>query len=203
MASCRSTTSTSHSARTARQASVTERRGIRLTVQTRRRIAELYWEYGLDQRVVAQRLGVSPNTVRTWADRWRHEGDAGLQDRPYPKRRREPARLSAEVEQAILAMHAEDPGMSLTVIAEAVTPLAHPDNGRAVGWAAVDRCLERHGIKRVKRLHKLPEHIKTEMVRLHGEGMNPHQIAREVSPLVYPGGEMAVSSDTARRALER
>ena len=40
----------------------------------------------LDQ--IARQLGVRPNVVRTWADRYRAGGRAALQDRPRPGRPR-------------------------------------------------------------------------------------------------------------------
>lgn len=40
----------------------------------------------LDQ--IARQLGVRPNVVRTWADRYRAGGLAALQDRPRPGRPR-------------------------------------------------------------------------------------------------------------------
>src|ERR671916_1346708 len=43
---------------------------------------------GLPLDRVARQVGVRPNVVRTWADRYRAGGLAGLQDRPRPGRPR-------------------------------------------------------------------------------------------------------------------
>jgi transposase len=43
---------------------------------------------GLPLDQVARQIGVRPNVVRTWADRYRAAGLAGLQDRPRPGRPR-------------------------------------------------------------------------------------------------------------------
>lgn len=177
------------------------RRG-RLSVTDRRRIACLYWVKAYSPAEVAGMMNVSRQTVRHWADRWHDEGEAGLEDRPYPKRKREPRQLPAEVEQAILELHAEHPEWSISAIAEEVTPLAHPDNGRSVTWATVYGCLKRNGIHRPKRLVKMPEAIKAEMRRLYNSGMNWNQVARAVTPMVYPDGGIAVSPATVERAVK-
>ena len=43
---------------------------------------------GLPLDQVARQVGVRPNVVRTWVDRYREGGLAGLQDRPRPGRPR-------------------------------------------------------------------------------------------------------------------
>jgi transposase len=43
---------------------------------------------GVPVRTIATRVGVDRNVVRTWLDRFRHQGLDGLQERPRPGRPR-------------------------------------------------------------------------------------------------------------------
>ena len=66
---------------------LTRRTTVAVGVVRRARIVLLATEdLRLDQ--IARKLGVQRNVVRTWVDRYRETGLAGLQDRPRPGRPR-------------------------------------------------------------------------------------------------------------------
>ena len=74
----------------------------RLTPRGRERIV-LQVESGQTPEAVAQAVGVCPQTVRKWVDRYRREGLAGLHDRssrPHRLRQPTPQAVVEEVEQA-------------------------------------------------------------------------------------------------------
>ena len=73
----------------------------RLTPRGRERIV-LQVESGQTPEAVAQAVGVCPQTVRKWVDRYRREGLAGLHDRssrPHRLRQPTPQAVVAEIEQ--------------------------------------------------------------------------------------------------------
>lgn len=77
----------------------------RLTVHGRRLIVQRHQE-GWKQAPIASAMGVSRKCVKTWVDRYAHEGEAGLvthSSRP----RATPTETSEVVEQKVLAARAE------------------------------------------------------------------------------------------------
>ena len=118
-----------------------------LTIRGRRMLAGLVCEHGWPIARAAERMNVSRPTARKWVQRYRSEGEAGLEDRPSTPVRR-PHRLSPARERAILARrdtYAEGP---------------HP-----IGWklgenpATVHRVLARHQRPRLWELDRATRQV--------------------------------------------
>jgi transposase InsO family protein len=112
-------------------------RNARLTVHGRKLIVDRH-RAGWKQAHIAAAMGVSRKCVKTWIDRHRAEGEAGLEtrsSRPHSM----PTRTAPEVEQKVLAARAEH--------------RQGPDRlGPLVGVPArtVSRILRRHGVPRLR-----------------------------------------------------
>ena len=99
-------------------------RNARTCPQSRRLLAERVLEQGWSLAAAAEAVGVSERTAWKWVDRFRVEGEAGLQDRPSTPKT-VPGRTSAEREQLILQLRelrftgpeiAETLGMPLSTV---------------------------------------------------------------------------------------
>ena len=112
-------------------------RNARLTVHGRRLIVQRHQD-GWKQAHIAAAMGVSRKCVKTWIDRHRAEGEAGLEtrsSRPHSM----PTRTAPETEQRVLAARAEH--------------REGPDRlGPRVGVPArtVSRVLRRHGVPHLR-----------------------------------------------------
>jgi transposase InsO family protein len=74
-----------------------------LTPRARLRLAELIVESGWTYAGAAKMFMVSPRTAKKWADRFRHEGAAGMADRSS-RPRTSPAKTSPEVVRRIVRL---------------------------------------------------------------------------------------------------
>lgn len=73
----------------------------------RRRMIAL-WESGRTPTELSQRFGVSRQTIYTFIDRWKSEGEAGLEDRSR-RPHTSPRKTAADVESALLALKERHP----------------------------------------------------------------------------------------------
>ncbi len=108
-----------------------------LSLDLRRRVVEAV-EAGMSQRAAAARLAIGKSTVGAWCRLRRERGHLcpGKPGRPPPS--------PVEGERGfLLGLLEHDPNLS---IAELRAALA--ERGVAVSWAAVQKFLKRHGVKR-------------------------------------------------------
>ena len=80
-----------------------------LSVAEQRYRAALEVGAGVPVAEVAERYGVSRQSVHTWLRRYREEGIAGLEDRSH-RVHGHPWRIPAEVEEAVCELRRADPG---------------------------------------------------------------------------------------------
>ena len=103
---------------------MTLHRNARTCPRSRRLLVERVLVLDWSLAVAAEAAGVSERTAWKWVDRFRREGDAGLEDRPSTPKR-VPSRTPADREELILALRelrftspeiAETLGMPLSTV---------------------------------------------------------------------------------------
>jgi transposase len=112
-----------------------------LSVAEQRYRAVLEAASGVRVTEVAERYGVSRQSVHTWLQRYRLEGISGLQDRSH-RVRAHPWRIPAEVEEAVCELRRAHPGWGLRRL---VFEMGRGGYGQ-VTRSAVYRSLVRNGL---------------------------------------------------------
>ncbi len=98
---------------------------------------------GANVRSLCRRFTISPTTAYKWLERWRKEGEAGLQElsrRPQSS----PSRSAAATEEAVLSVRVEHPAWGGRKIARRLKDLGHE---AAPAPSTVTAILKRHGVE--------------------------------------------------------
>jgi transposase InsO family protein len=98
---------------------------------------------GANVRELCRRFGVSPTTGYKWLERWRLEGNAGLQE--FSRRpRSSPSRSAAVIEKAVLSVRTEHPAWGGRKIARRLKDLGQEATPAP---STVTAILRRHGVE--------------------------------------------------------
>jgi transposase InsO family protein len=153
----------------------------RLTVHGRLLIVERA-RHGWKQAHIAAAMGVSRRCVKRWLDRFRAEGEAGLQDRSS-RPHRSPRRTTADVEAAVLTLRERERRGRDWIADELSVPAR-----------TVSRILARHGVPRLSQLDPITGQVirasKTTAVRYERErpGELVHMDVKKLGRIPDGGG---------------
>lgn len=133
-------------------------------VEERRRMIGL-WESGRTPTELAEQFGVSRQTIYTWIERWRIDGEAGLGDRsrrPHTSPRKTPQ----DIERALLALKDHHPDYGPDKLVALLE-----NRGIALAAPTARDVLRRHGRVQTRRSRSprwSPPH--EPMITIHGPG---------------------------------
>ena len=153
----------------------------RLTVHGRLLIVERA-RHGWKQAHIAAAMGVSRRSVQRWLDRFRAEGEAGLQDRSS-RPHRCPRRTTADVEAAVLTLRERERRGRDWIADELGVPAR-----------TVSRILARHGVPRLSQLDPITGEVirasKTTAIRYERErpGELVHMDVKKLGRIPDGGG---------------
>jgi transposase InsO family protein len=102
----------------------------------------------------SRRCHLGVKTIQCWFYRYQRNGVAGLAARP--RKDRGTSRLSAELQERILAAKRENPRRSIRAIRALLEAAGHVPRG-ALSRSAIHRLLRRHGLSRIEGTDSQPE----------------------------------------------
>src|SRR5579859_5603122 len=153
--------------------------------------------FGLPPTARAEQTGVSPRTLARHADRFEAEGLTACFDQPAP------ARLSADIRQALRELKAEYPGLGLReLVGICAVRFGRRLSHHTVARVLAEAPLPTSATRRFAPYHQLPNATERRLaiIRLHVEGWSVQSIAGYLEtsrPTVYTALRRWVSEDFA------